>query len=74
MEQAVATWPETALAVGVGLQADGTITITAPLGLDDLFSMVARRNPSRVSAESYEKRIAEKEYSKRWPGVRIVHE
>lgn len=74
MEEAVATWPETALAVGVGLQVDDTITITAPLGLDDLFSMVVRRNPKRVSVEMYEKRIAEKNYSKRWPGVRIVHE
>lgn len=74
MEEAIATWPETALAVGVGLQADDTLTITAPLGLDDLFSMVVRRNPKRVSVETYEKRIAEKEYSKRWPGVRIVHE
>ena len=47
MEEAIATWPETALVVGVGLQADDTITITAPLGLDDLFSMVVRRNPRR---------------------------
>ena len=74
MEEAVATWPETALAVGVGPLADDTITITTPLGLDDRFSMVVRRNPRRVSVETYEKRIAEKSYSKRWPGVRIVHE
>ena len=74
MEEAVATWPETALAVGVGLQADDTIAITAPLGLDDLFSMVVRRNPRRVSIENYKRRIAEKNYPERWPGVRIVHE
>lgn len=74
MEEAVATWPETALAVGVGLRADDTIAITAPLGLDDLFWMVVRRNPRRVSVETYEKRIAEKNYPERWPGVRIVHE
>ncbi|MYA16672.1 MAG: nucleotidyltransferase family protein [Gammaproteobacteria bacterium] len=73
LRDAVATWPETALAVGVGLRADGTITITAPLGLEDLFSMVVRRNPRRVSVETYERRIAEKMYSKRWPRVRIVH-
>lgn len=74
MEEAIATWPETALAVGVGLQTNDTLTITARLGLDDLFSMVVRRNPRRVSVETYERRIAEKDYSKRWPPVRIVHE
>ena len=74
LSDAVATWPETAVAVAVGLRADGTITITAPLGLEDLFSMVVRRNPRRVSVETYERRIAEKMYSKRWPMVRVVHE
>ena len=74
LKDAVTTWPETALAVAVGLRADGTITITAPLGLEDLFSMVVRRNLRRVSVETYERRIAEKMYLKRWPRVRIVHE
>lgn len=36
--------------------------------------MVVRRNPRRVSVETYERRIAEKMYSKRWPKVRIVRE
>ena len=74
MRDAAATWPETALAVIVGLREDGVITITAPLGLDDLFAMVVRRNPRRVSVETYERRIAEKKYPDRWPKVRIVHE
>ena len=70
MRDAVATWPETALAVAVGLTEDGAITIEAPLGLDDLFSMVVRRNPRRVSVETYGRRIAEKKYQYRWPRVR----
>ena len=74
MRDAAATWPETALAVTVGLREDGAIAITAPLGLDDLFAMVVRRNPRRVSVETYERRIAEKKYPDRWPRVRIVHE
>ena len=74
MRDAIATWPETALAVTVGLRPDDSITIAAPLGLDDLLSMVVRRNPRRVSVETYRKRIAEKAYSKRWPRVRIVRE
>ena len=74
MRDAVATWPETALAVTVGLREDGTIAITAPLGLEDLFARVVRRNPRRVSIETYERRIAQKKYPNRWPRVRIVHE
>lgn len=72
LRDAVATWPEIALAVAVCLQPDGTIKITAPFGLEDLFSMVVRRNPRRVSVETYEKRIAEKMYAERWPRVRIM--
>ena len=74
MRDAAATWPETALAVAVSLRPDDTIAITAPLGLDDLFAMVVRRNPRRVSLETYRKRIAEKMYTKRWPRVHVVHE
>ena len=74
MEDAVGTWPETALTVAVRLQPDETIAIMAPLGLDDLFSMVVRRNPRRVSIETYEQRLAEKNYSLRWPKVRVMHE
>ena len=74
IRDAAATWPETALAITVRLRQDDTIAITAPLGLDDLFAMVVRRNPRRVSVETYERRIAEKKYPDRWPMVRIVHE
>lgn len=74
MRDAAATWPETALTVTVSLRPDETIAITAPLGLDDLFSMVVRRNPRRVSEETYRKRIAEKMYTKRWPKVQAVDE
>ena len=74
MEDAVATWPETALAVAVRLRPDGTIAVMAPLGLEDLFSMLVRRNPRRVSIETYEQRLADKNYPHRWPKVRIVHD
>ena len=49
-------------------------SVLSSLGLDELFSMVVRRNPRRVSVETYERRFAEKGYSKRRSGVRIVQE
>ncbi len=69
--EAVGTWPETATAVGVCLTADDRLQILAPLGLDDLLSMVIRRNPTRVSVEIYRQRIAEKRYHERWPRVTV---
>lgn len=70
--EAVSSWPETATSVAVRLTRNNKIEILAPLGLDDLFGMVVRRNPSRVSPATYLSRIAEKRYLERWPMVRII--
>lgn len=72
LETAVASWPEYATAVGLRLEADDSLTVIAPLGLDDLFGMVVRRNPRRVSPATYRQRVAQKNYPGRWPRVRIV--
>lgn len=72
LEEAVASWPEYATAVGVTLHGDGSIGVVAPHGLDDLFGMVVRRNPVRVSVETYRERVLQKRYAERWPGVRVV--
>jgi uncharacterized protein len=68
----VATWPETATAVAVRLLHDDRIRVVAPCGLDDLFGLVCRRNPRRVSVEHYRRRVRDKRIAERWPGVRIV--
>jgi hypothetical protein len=70
--EAVATWPETATAVAVRLTRLDEIEVFAPLGLEDLFGLVVRRNPARVTPELYLRRVAEKRYTERWPKVRIV--
>ena len=72
LAQAVASWPEYATAVGLRLEADDAITVIAPLGLEDLFACVVRRNPARVSLATYRQRVAQKRYAERWPRVRIV--
>ncbi|CAJ0813243.1 nucleotidyltransferase family protein [Ralstonia flaminis] len=72
LEDAVGSWPEYATSVGLTLNADDSITVIAPHGLDDLFGMVIRRNPARVSIETYRERIAQKRYTERWPRVTIV--
>jgi hypothetical protein len=68
----VATWPETATAVGLRLARDDRLLVEAPFGLDDLLGMVHRRNPRRVSAEEYRRRIEAKRIAERWPLVTVV--
>lgn len=69
LEEAVASWPEPATAVGVWLDAADLLHVVAPLGLADLLGMRIRRNPARVSIETYRQRCADKRYDQRWPRV-----
>jgi uncharacterized protein len=70
--EGVATWPETATAVAVRLERDGSLAIAAPLGLDDLLDGVWRGNFVRVTDSEYRKRLARKQPAVRWPGVVVV--
>ncbi len=68
----VATWPETATAVAVRLRADDSIEAAVPYGLEDLFGLICRRNPRRVTVEEYHRRIQAKAMAVRWPALQIV--
>lgn len=71
-EDAIDTWPETATCVGVRLLEDDKLLIYAPYGLEDLFGMVLRRNPRRVTLEHFRKRAQEKRIADKWPRVTII--
>ncbi|MCO5977662.1 nucleotidyltransferase family protein [Ideonella oryzae] len=72
LEEAVGTWPEYATSVGLTLRPDGTLQVIAPHGLQDLFDIVVRRNPTRVNVTTYRQRTASKRYAERWSKVRII--
>ena len=72
LQEAVASWPEYATSVGLTLNRDETIDVIAPHGLDDLFNCVIRRNPTRVSVDTYRQRLEQKKYALRWPRVAVV--
>lgn len=72
LEEAVGTWPEYATSVGVWLDAEDRIHVIAPHGLDDLFGMVVRHNPTRASVRNFQDRTEAKRYTERWPGVTII--
>jgi hypothetical protein len=56
--------------VGVRLEADDRLTIEAPFGLDDLFSMIIRPNPHRQRAKGWDKVVASARG--RWPEITVV--
>lgn len=72
IDDAVATWPETATAVAVRLEPSGEIAVCAPLGLADLLDGVWRRNGRRASLEVSLARLARHQPARRWPGVRVI--
>lgn len=72
LEEAVASWPEYATSVALTMEADDSLKVIAPHGLEDLFAMIVRRNPVRVSVETYRQRVVQKQYPARWPKVKIV--
>jgi hypothetical protein len=69
---AVATFPETAVCVGLHLDAGDRLTVVAPYGLEDLLGLVHRHNPARAPVAVYEARLASKRIAERWPRVTVI--
>lgn len=73
-EAGIDTWPETATCVAVRLLEDGSLHIYAPYGLEDLFNIVLRRNPVRITPEIFRDRYIKKRIKEKWPQVTIIDE
>jgi uncharacterized protein len=73
-KEAVGTWPETATSVAVRLLPTDEISIVAPCGLSDLFNMVLRRNPRRVTREQFAQRLRSKQIERKWPRVQVIYD
>jgi hypothetical protein len=72
VEEGLATWPESATAVGVRIDAAEQLWLVAPCGLEDLFGLVVRHNRARASAAVYRERVIEKQWARRWPELSIL--
>ena len=68
-EEAIGRFVAPAFAVGVRLEADGRIDIAAPFGLEDVFALRLRPNPSRPLAAGWAK--AATSARARWPEVSL---
>lgn len=71
MSEGIATWPEYATCVGLALNADDTMDVIAPYGLDDLFALLLRHNPLRATRDVFVERIATRGWLQRWPKLRL---
>lgn len=69
-DAALARFVAPAFAVGVRLEVDDAISIAAPFGLQDVFSMTLRPNPDRPLAKGWSKAVASARA--RWPEVTVI--
>lgn len=73
-EDGLSRWVETATCVGVRLEKDGSLSFAAPLGIDDLVTLILRRNKqANVSHIVFQKRIKEKKWLEIWPKLKLAN-
>jgi hypothetical protein len=66
-------WLETPTAVGVRLEADDSLTVIAPLGVDDLVNLRCRPTEyGRTRRHEYDARVAAKRWRELWPKVHFL--
>jgi hypothetical protein len=69
-DDAPARFVAPAFAVGVRLEADDGLSVVAPFGLEVVFAMTIRPNPTRGLAKGWERVIANARG--RWPEITVV--
>jgi len=72
-EQALSEWVETATCIGVRLENNNQLTLSAPRGINDLVNLILRpisNTPERVT--TFHQRIKDKKWLEKWPKLRIV--
>ncbi len=58
--------------MAVRLLPDDTLYVIAPFGLSDLFDMILRRNPTRVSRDEFLRRCRDKAIQSKWARVQLI--
>jgi len=69
-DDAPARFVAPAFALGVRLEKDDAISVVAPFGLQDVFDMVIRPNPTRGLAKGWDRVIANTRG--RWPEITVI--
>ena len=69
-DEALARFVAPAFAVGVRLEDDDAISVAAPFGLEDVFSLTLRPNPNRPLARGWDRAVTNAR--SRWPELSII--
>ena len=69
-DEALSRFVAPAFAVGVRLEADDRVTVAAPFGLEDVFSLTLRPNPLRGLARGWARTV--ENARGRWPEVTVM--
>ena len=69
-DEALERFVAPAFAIGIRLEPDDTISVAAPLGLEDIFALTLRPNPNRPLARDWS-RVVERAVA-RWPELTIA--
>jgi uncharacterized protein len=76
-EDAISKFPETATALGVKLDREDKLVLTAPCGLEDVLNMEIKPTPffteTKERAAIYEERLIKKNWAAKWPKVKVHH-
>ncbi|PYZ91761.1 hypothetical protein CR194_19255 [Salipaludibacillus keqinensis] len=74
---AISKFPETVTALGMKIDEDGKVLLTAPCGIDDLLNMQVKPTPyfkkTKERANIYEQRLREKNWQATWRKVQVQH-
>jgi uncharacterized protein len=76
LQVVLTTFPETARALGVTLDENGELILTAPWGIHDVVNLEVRPTLHYASGERmkvYESRVTKKDWSKKWARVKIFY-
>lgn len=69
-DEALGRFVAPTFAVGVRLEADGSLSVAAPFGLDDVFTLTIRPNPNRPVAKGWAKAVDSARA--RWPELTVI--
>lgn len=74
-EDAIWKFPETTTALGVSMDKNGELRLIAPHGFQDAVELKIKPTPlfrsTKKLMEIFEKRLVSKNWSSRWPGVKV---
>lgn len=72
-EEALSEWVETATCIGVRLDQNDQLILSAPRGIDDLVNLILRpisNSPEKLA--TFNQRVKNKKWLEKWPKLKVI--